>query len=368
MKLLFMIPRLSYTGAPKMMAWVANEMCSFGHEVKIVSMYKSENQQSLNKKINFVSLSHKQSKNWLYRNTIGMLKVIRNYRKEVKDFKPDVIISFLDSVSYFYIFLNHFFWHEKILVSERVDPYSRHGLRAKVCFKILSLGDYVVFQTDGAKNFFGHKYDKNSMVIGNPVVLNESSIKAISIKNSKNFKRNKVISVVGRLSLIQKRQDIAIQAFSVFKKSHADYKLHIYGSGNDEQSIRSFVEKYDLNDDVVFLGQQDNIPEKIVNSACFILTSDFEGIPNALIEAMSIGIPSISTDCSPGGAKLLINDGVNGFLVKKGDFQAIADKLSWIVENQDKSEKIGREAMKIAQTFSEKEISIQWEQAIKNAR
>lgn len=108
-------------------------------------------------------------------------------------------------------------------------------------------------------------------------------------------------------------------------------------------------------------GRTDHVEEEIFKAAAFVLTSDFEGIPNALIEAMSIGVPSVSTDCSPGGAALLIRDGENGFLVPRGDTEEIAKKLGIIVSNAETANQFSRTAVSIATIFSESSISEKWE-------
>ena len=91
----------------------------------------------------------------------------------------------------------------------------------------------------------------------------------------------------------------------------------------------------------IFEGKKDDILNEIKDSKLFVLTSDNEGIPNALAEAMSIGLPCISTDCTPGGARLLIEDGNNGLLVKKGDSIAISNAIISLIENPALCEKLG---------------------------
>lgn len=369
MKLLCMIPKLSYTGAPKIMAWIANKMREFGYEVMVVTMYKSNCEQVLNEEIKYLNINYNQSNNWLYRNTIGMVKIISKYRKIVKEYKPDVILSFLDSISYFYIYLNKLLWHDKIVGSERVDPYSRHGIRAKICFDIMEKCDYLIFQTEEAKHFFGDKYNNKSIVIPNPVVLNHSMKKAIkyidSLKVSKTPKIP-IISTVGRLSIEQKRQDVLIKTAIELKKRKLDFKIMIYGDGKDKKIINQSIIENKLQNNMYLMGQQDNILEKISESTCFVLTSDYEGIPNALIEAMSIGLPCISTDCSPGGAKILIKNGNNGFLVEKGNYREIAQKIEWIIKNNDKAIEMGKRARKISEKFSENVIAKKWDEAFKS--
>ena len=220
----------------------------------------------------------------------------------------------------------------------------------------------VVFQTRGAQKFF-ERYDKiysNSTVIPNPVVVNE---KILSMQQNipSPSEREKIIVTVGRLSLAQKRQDVLLEAFKIFRATHPEYKLVVYGDGADKDQIQKIIDQMGLTDCATLAGKIDNVESAIFNAAAFVLTSDFEGIPNALIEAMSIGVPSVSTDCSPGGAALLINDGENAFLVPTGDAIAIAEKLSVVVDDEDVAQTFSKNGPSIADTFCEAIIADKWE-------
>ena len=104
-----------------------------------------------------------------------------------------------------------------------------------------------------------------------------------------------------------------------------------------------------------------NKPEyAMIDSEVFVLTSDYEGIPNTIIEAMSVGMPVVSTDCDPGGARLLIENGVNGFIVPKNKPQAIAEKIIEIFSSQELRKKFSTEAAKITECFTEEKIAKQW--------
>ena len=367
MKITFFIQRLSYSGAPKIMAWIASGLAKKGHDVMMVVAYKSKCEQSLDERVKMVYLDKPQSEKWLYRNTIGMFRAISGFRKVIKETKPDVLISFLDSVSQVYIVLNKLFWKNAIVVSERGDPYSRKKIQDKFFVPLMKRCSLIVFQTEEAKGFFEKKCKTlNDCVIPNPIVLNRSVRDAINKRKQFDYSSKEALKIVsvGRLTLEQKRQDILLKAMAELKKKSVKFKLYIYGSGPDEAIIKDLIKKLSLENEVKMMGQMDDIPSRISDADCFILTSDHEGIPNALAEAMSIGIPCISTDCSPGGAKLLIKDGVNGFLVDRGDYDAIADRIAWLKEHKEKCKKIGENATKIADTFSEKKVINAWEEEI----
>lgn len=363
MKILFATTRLGYSGAPKMMAWIANQMASRGHEVHLVTFFSEEQAHLLHENVKMISLKVAKSRSRLVRNTTGMLKTIGRLHKTVRELKPDVIVSFLDSVGYVYLPICRYFTKSKIVASERVDPYSYHGKVAELRFALMNYAHGTVFQTPGAQRFFEKKKRifENSTVIPNPVVLNKKVLGMQKIIPAFS-ERDKIIVSVGRLDLRQKRQDVLLNAFTIFHMENPEYKLVIYGSGPDGQRIKNMICENNLSDCVYLAGVTDRVEEMIFHASAFVLTSDYEGIPNALIEAMSIGVPSVSTDCSPGGAALLIRDGENGFLVPCGDAQAIAEKLEILVSNAEIANRFSKNSPSITVEFAESTIADKWEQ------
>lgn len=362
MKILFATTCLNYSGAPKMMAWVANQMAERGHEVHLVTFFSEEQARLLHQNVTMCSLKITQSKSRFIRNTTGMLKTISRLHKTVLELKPDIVVSFLDSVGYVYLPIGRFFTKSKMVASERVDPYSYHGKTAIARFMLMQFAHGTVFQTAGARQFFEQKkriYD-HSTVIPNPVVLSESVL--AMQKHIPSFSnRDKRIVTVGRLSLRQKRQDVLLDAFKIFHEKNPEYTLVIYGDGPDREKIQSMIDARGLANYVILAGRTDRVEEEIFHAAVFVLTSDYEGIPNALIEAMSIGVPSVSTDCSPGGARLLIEDGKNGFLVPCEDRNAIAERLSCLVRDPDTAELFSKNSPGITDAFAEQVIVEKWE-------
>ena len=173
-------------------------------------------------------------------------------------------------------------------------------------------------------------------------------------------KRKKEIAFVGRFYLPQKRQDVAVKAFQLFLLKHPDYKLVFYGDGKDLDKIKKQVKKSGIDNNVVFMGAVKNLAECLKNSKMLLITSDYEGIPNALIEGMCIGLPCISTDCSPGGARFLIQDKENGLLVPRNSPNDIAEACSFIVEHPDIAEQYGKDAQMITEKLSPQIIYQLW--------
>ena len=92
----------------------------------------------------------------------------------------------------------------------------------------------------------------------------------------------------------------------------------------------------------------------------YVLSSDYEGIPNSLLEAMAMGMPVISTDCPIGGASMLIEHGVNGLLIPVGDSEKLHSAMHYFAKNPETAEQCAREAAKIRKRLSVKQICDQW--------
>ena len=368
MKIVFAITRISHSGgASKMIAWVAEQMALKGHEVHLITFFTQEGTPKLLENVHFHPLNIPQSNRRLVRNTVEMVKVLHRLQKEVRKIRPDVFVTFLDSVGCIYLPICRLLNTCKIVASERVDPYSYRGEKAKVRFFLMKYAHTMVFQTEGARGFFKNKKAiyNNGVVIPNPVVVSDS-VKALQKQVPAYRDRDNRIVTVGRLSLPQKRQDVLIEAFRIFHETHPQYRLVIYGDGQDKDKIESFVEASGLREHIVLAGYTQHAEQDIYNASAFVLSSDYEGIPNALIEAMSVGVPCVSTDCSPGGAALLLEDGENGFLVPKGDARAIADRVAQIVENESVANRFSQNAPAITKKFSESVVADWWETCFLN--
>lgn len=354
-KIVFVHHKISYGGANKMLTFVANTLASEGKYEVTVHTYASDEAPSyeLHKSIKVIKESHYTSLKNIYK-----LPQFLKVNNVIKTIKPDLVISFMSTNNFFSI-LSVLFKPTKVIISERGNPKSENSLFSKMKLMTYGLSDGVVFQTEGAKSFFSKKVQLKGVIIENPVIKPDIEIKSWD-------QRKKTIAFVGRFDIIQKRQDIAIKAFALINKTHPDYKLVFYGDGDGLNEMKDLVKELSLDEVIEFKGMVDNVIEEISNSRIFLLTSDFEGVPNALIEAMSLGLPCISTDCDPGGARLLISNNNNGILVSKGDIHEIYEAVNKMIEMPDFANELGNNAKEISSIFSEVEIKNKWLSYINN--
>ena len=356
MKILLLNVNLGYGGAEKMLAFVANTLSQQDNmEVTFLTYRENNAYQVLNDKVTREHLQLEAKGG----TALGAIKTILALHKYIKKNQFDVAIAFL-TPSQLRLVPASWFTETKVLLSQRADPFNRgNTLKRKILTflntSIFARADYFVFQTEQAKSFYSKRVQRKACVIPNPI---HPLVRTMQREGKYIEKR---FVTVSRLELKQKRQDLIIDAFKKFNVEYPEYVLELFGSGPDEDYIQSLIAG---DSRIRMCGVTRNVTESIQNATAFVFASDYEGIPNALMEAMSLGLPCVSTDCSPGGAALLIKNGENGYLVECGNSEQLYLAMKNIVENQERAEVMGKNAMNINQIFSEDAIAQQWIDAI----
>lgn len=341
-----LIKWLHNSGAPKMFVWLANSLAEQGFDVTVYTYLDYDGQE--------VTLSNKVHHIHESLNNCGLIGKIKHIRTAIKKSGPDVSISFLLDANVYNMFACYGL-KTKSVVCERNDPYKPHYYKLKFWKPWFRLADGAVFQLPKVAEYYDNIKGPTA-IIPNPV--NEQTIYIDSSFSS----RQDLIVTVGRIDLFQKRHDVLIQAFALFLVKHPSYRLVIYGKGesSDEEKLKNLIEEKGLQEKVELAGEVKNPIEHIRDAKFFVLSSDFEGIPNALIEAMSIGLPCISTDCRPGGAAMLIEHGKNGLLVPMGDAEGLCNEMNYMATHPELADSIGEEARKINLRFSDNSIISKW--------
>lgn len=274
-------------------------------------------------------------------------------RKLVSDIEADLVIAFNDrEVILCWYALRHM-KDVKVLFSQR-NSHTSKVWRTNILLKyIYSHSDATVFQLDAVKKFYGNK--KCYYVIANPIKIRDYSI---------TLDRKNIILSAGRLTE-QKRFDLLIEAFALFQQYHNDYVLQIYGKGEERDKLFRLIEELGIVGKVEIKEPIPNVIENNANVSVFVLTSDFEGIPNVVLEAMNNCIPCVVTDCLPGGGQLLTNNGKCGMLVDRGNIQQIANAIKLCVEDGDYANTMVKLAHDYIERFDEPIIFGEWCKIIK---
>lgn len=355
MKILFVVHSLYLGGATKQLALTANSLAERGHDVIVYAYsYDAPSAYPFSDKVKYIP----EAKKYASKIKEYLLAPLR-IRKIVKEISPDVTIGWRTNAGYM-VALATLCSSYKSLLCERSDPYMEDSLFLHIAKWICNLNDGGIFQTEGARQYYKMLAGK-SIVIPNPYSYDGCKVPFVPIDE-----RKKEISIVGRLFIKQKRQDVAIKAFKLFSEKHPDYRLKVYGDGLDMQNLKELAKKEGIEDLVDFEGAVDGVILKISQSRLMLLSSDYEGIPNVVLEAFTAKTPVVVTDCSPGGAHTLIKNGYNGFIVPRGDIKAMAEKMEVLVCDVDLSMKfIERSSDRISE-FADSKIFDSWEKFLSN--
>ena len=341
-------------GAERQIILLSNQLAGLGYDVTLCVLNENKSPYVVDKKVRMIDLCNEEG--------TGRLRIWRRYkafRRVVEEVRPDIIVNYNLQSAYFCLGIPKKA-RGKVVYSERGDPYDKEysGLLGKVRDLTVARMDGLVFQSEGARDFFPDKVKEKSIVIHNSVNVPQERYPIPE-------DREKRIVNVGRLHP-QKNQKLLIEAFAKIAFEFPEYSVDIYGDGLLQGELQEQIDSLNLHDRVHLNASRKDVLDCIFKASLFVLTSDYEGMPNALMEAMALGIPCISTDCRPGGARTLIEQGVNGFIVPCGDADALALQMKQLLGNTDQAKKIGHEARKLAETHTEAMVFGKWESFLNN--
>lgn len=353
MKILFVIRDMVVGGAGKQLALTANALSHKGHQVEIYSYFGGPLEHKLDVDVHYIPQNPiPQNKLTEY-----ILSPI-NIRKQIKKSRPNIVISWRCNAGCFAV-LASIGLNVKLVFSERSDPFLETSLALKISAFICGFSDGGVFQLERVRQYYKRLYNK-SIVIHNPIDEN------IKISNTIPYnKRSKKIVHVGRMMLPQKRQDVMQDSFRMFLERNPDYELHFYGDGRDFDVVKKMAVEKGISSSVFFHGAVKNIPENIKDAKMLVLTSDYEGIPNVILEAFAAEVPVVSTDCSPGGARLLLGNDENGLLAPIGDAKKIAMQMQRIAEDDGLAEFFIVKGRSKLNDFLPEKIFSKWDEYLK---
>lgn len=346
MRIAFFIGGMSRGGAERVISRLANYYMEKGWSVDILMLLNTTVEYELSPKIRLIDLTCsnssyiKNSFQWIYR-----------IRKYVRSQKPDRIVSFIGRINAL-VLTATLGMQVNILVSERNDPKQdgRGNLMLRYCNLLYRRARMVVFQNHYEQTCFSKQL--KSVIINNPV----------SVDCAKTGETAEPIIVsAGRLTY-QKNQRMIIEALPFVLKTIPNVKLYIYGEGNLRDELECLINHLGLQNNVFLPGNIKNIHEKMSEGTVFVLTSLFEGASNALLEAMMIGIPVVSTDYP--GIREIIQDSVNGELVSIGDINALADSIIKIFQDQTHRNMLKKQALQTVENYSYENVISRWESVI----
>lgn len=319
-KVLFVAATLGGGGAERVMLNLANKMKEKGLEVVVLKTADEKNPHAtygLNPEITIEKIGSKH--------TGKLLRVIdkfTQFRKLFRMYSEYTIISFLPDVNIYSIAASRGLGN-RVIVSERNDPAREPSSRFVRILRdyFYKFADYIVFQTKDAQRCFCKRIRDKSGIIPNPLDLDQLPQPEIDCE-----KRDAIIMVC-RVKP-QKNIGMMIDAVSKIDNQMGSTTVEIYGDGNlYRNNMQKRISELGLDSRIKFMGPSREIYSIMKTAKIYVSTSDYEGISNTMLEALALGVPTIVTDCPIGGARMFVENNVNGILVPVGDSDALAREL-----------------------------------------
>ena len=353
MKITLFISALSGGGAERVNCNLANHLAAFGHDVEILTMSEADAAEPLHRGVKHVPLlTNRERGNALANNAKRILRLASYMKKQA----VDAYVVMLPVTTQLMLRLSKL-TKAPIVVSERADPKEYSPKIQKALQSLASRAAGYVFQTDEAAAW----YMPHLKGVAYEVIPN--AINPAFVRPAYEGEREKTILAAGRFSR-QKNFPLLIKAFAKVADKFPEHKLVIYGQGGLLESYQSLAAELGVADRVDFPGYVPDMPQRLEKASMFVLSSDYEGMPNALMEAMALGLPCVSTDCGGGGARFLIKDGENGLLVPQRDVDAMAEAMDKILSDEEFAQKLGSNARALQNTLAPEKIYGAWEQFI----
>jgi len=352
-KIAFYISSLAKGGAQRVILNLTKSLLTKGYKVTLVTTAFVENEYELPEGAKRI-ISDIQGEE-ITSNRISNLKnrfgKLRNIWKEEK---PDVIVSFIGKNNFMAI-LTAWGLHIPVVTSVRGEPREEYyNKMLEILAKtLMGKATGIVLQTPDAKAYFPKWIQKKAVILDNP--LNPEFID----EYYSGERINEIVSV-GRIDS-NKNQKLIIDAFYRIAEEMPDVTLVLYGDGEEKEALENYVKNHPYKERIFLPGAVSNVKERIRKSKLFVLSSNTEGMPNALMEALALGIPCVSTDCPCGGPKMLMEGKENGILVPVGDVHAIADAMKNILQDDELWKKYSENAYKITQSLHPDEVNDKWE-------
>lgn len=347
---MFVINSLGPGGAERVASLLLNHLCN-DHSIILVSKQNPEDFfYNLHSSIRIITLS------------TGRLLYSLEISKIIHREAPDQIISFMTETNILTLIASkiHFLqfgWSPRLIISERSDPRKQKVPPAVnlLRFLLYRFSDRLVIQTKGLKRWAElHTTHEKVEIIPNPISLEE--LEKTSIPNFQNTFGKYILSI-GRFTK-EKGHSTLLDAFELIQHKHSNVSLILIGEGPEKDKLQLMARDKGIKS-IHFLGKKDNVIDFLKNAYLFILPSYYEGFPNVLLEALALGIPSISFNCQSGPSELLTGD-LKRFLVDEQDPISLAEKINWALTLKELNSDFIIESKNVLSKYSLKRIAPFW--------
>jgi len=324
-RIAFVIGGMGCGGAERVISILANSYADSGWQVDILRLLNRQYAYKLRDNIRLIDFCNENKPRLLYL-PVWIYKI----RKYIKKNKPDKIVSFIARINVITLIAGLGLGRD-IIISERNNPRvdGRTFIVKIATYLFYPLANKIIFQTKAEQDCFPAYIRRKSVIIPNPVKVQVYAAE----------KRTKKIVCAGRLTRV-KNHRMLINAFARVRTEHPQYHLYIYGEGPERANLQAQIKRLGLEGYAFLPGNVENLHEQMADAEIFVLSSYYEGLSNALVEAMMMGLPCISTRYD--GVSELIRHGKNGLLVRPDDDEQLYRMLNILIKDKEKALHIGR--------------------------
>ena len=346
--LMFYINAIHDGGAERVLLQLAKRFAACGYRTVVVTSFVDAWEYPVPEGVERLSIEQEQIDQSRLRRNLSRIEALRRL---IREYKPAALISFMAEPNFRAVIASRFL-PVKTIVSVRNDPEREYGGRlGRIIGKwLLPLADGCVFQTEQAKKWFPKRLQKRSKII-----MNQVDERFFQVTDAG---ENGYVMTAGRLTA-QKNQALLIRAF-VAIAGDVEEELRIYGEGELRPELEALIAGVGMEGRIRLMGASNEMPAALAGCRLFVLPSDFEGMPNALLEAMAAGRCCVSTACPCGGPEAVIENGVNGMLVPVGAEKALSAAMLELLKDEKKRRTLAAAAGESAAAFRPEAIFEHW--------
>jgi len=288
---------------------------------------------------------------------LGAIFFWANIFRIIKKIDPDIVHAQILSFAIPALFSKKLLKIPYVVWGQGSDVYLRDWFNKLVAKTILKNADSVIALTKNMKGVMQALYNRDIAVVPNGIDINDFRDGTDDQERETISKR---ILFVGRLDPV-KGVHYLLRAVQIVCKVLPDAKLTLVGDGEERENLEYLTNSLGIRDSVDFVGRipHEKIPDYMDQADIFVLPSLSEGLPIVILEAMACGLPIVATRV--GGIPDIIEEGVNGYLVESGDFQGLADKIIFLLENQPLKHRISKNNRVKVQEYGWKNVIKQLE-------
>ncbi|HXS04261.1 MAG TPA: glycosyltransferase [Rhodanobacter sp.] len=355
-RLTLVISSLGGGGAERVMATLANAWAAEGVAVTLVTLAdRRGDKYPLHAAVNRVALDVAGRSPHVFTALRNNAVRLRSLRRALRAAQPDAIISFTTTVNLLVVLAVRG-WRVPVIVSERsfVGAQPPRGMWRLVYRTLYRRAAAVVAQTRRGAVDLEARLSRPVVVIPNPVPDMPPAAARVAP-----YGRGQLVLAAGRLG-VEKGFDILIDAFAMIAAEQPGWRLRIAGEGSARAALTEQIARHGLDGRVQLAGFDDDLPASMREADIFVLSSRYEGMPNALLEAMSLGLCCISSDCET-GPREIIDSGSNGWLVPVADAPALAEALQMLMNDKTLRQRIGARAVEVRETHSLRSVLARWD-------